>query len=195
MDELTRIIEVATAGVTLDYFNLKIDGGDPIYRERVYCYELYHQMRLIWPAHTEFYLNGEIDKAAHPILRTLGADRMKPDLLVHKPGYMTGNHAIIEVKSSKTSADGIRKDLETLTLFRGKVGYERAIYLIYGFEAAIVGERVMQIAGEFHELKEIELWLHQNPTEPATYKTTLKRTTASDVSECKFRMKPTTVPA
>ena len=58
-----------------------------------------------------FYLNGEIDKAAYPILRTMSADRAKPDLLVHKPGYIKGNHASIEVKSPAADADGIRKDL------------------------------------------------------------------------------------
>ena len=42
MKELTEIIEGATAGVGSGYFHLKIDGEDPIYRERVYCYELYH---------------------------------------------------------------------------------------------------------------------------------------------------------
>ena len=175
MKELTAIIEDATAGVSPAYFNLNIDGGDFIYRERVYCYELYHQMRLRWPAHTEFYLNGEVDKAAHPILRALGADRMKPDLLVHKPGCMAGNHAIIEVKSSEASIDGIRKDLETLSLFRGKVGYERAIYLIYGYHAAAVGERVKRIAGEFQELELIELWLHELPDEQAAHNNTLQR--------------------
>lgn len=71
MDELTRILKDATAGIGQGYFHLNVDGGNPIYRERVYCYELYHQMRLRWPADTEYCLNGEIDKAAHPILRTL----------------------------------------------------------------------------------------------------------------------------
>lgn len=165
----------ATAGVGPSYFHLNIDGGDPIYRERVYCYELYHQMRLFWPDHTEFYLNGEIDKAAHPILRNLGANYTKPDLLVHKPGYMEGNYAIIEVKSPKANVHGIQKDLKTLSLFKSKVYYKRAIYLIYGYEAADVVKKVVRIAEECQELEEIELWLHQNPGESATHNTTLRR--------------------
>ena len=172
MKELTRIITDATAGIGPGYFHLSIDGGDSIYRERVYCYELYHQMRLNWPDHTEFYLNGEVDKAAHPILRTLGADHAKPDLLVHRPGYMTGNHAIIEVKSSEADAEGIRKDLETLSLFKSKVGYQRSIYIIYGQKAAAVADRVIRIARELKGLEDIELWLHLAPGEPATHNTT-----------------------
>ena len=176
MRELTSIIEKATAGISPGYFHLNIDGGDPVYRERVYCYELYHQMRLYWPVHTDYYLNGEIDKAAHPILRTLGADYAKPDLLVHQPGYMKGNHAIIEVKSPVADAEGIRKDLKTLSIFKSRVGYQRAIYLVYGYEAAKVAERIIRLAGEVQDLEEIELWLHQNPGEPASHNQQIQRT-------------------
>lgn len=176
MKELTSIIEKATAGITINYFHLNIDGADPIYRERVYCYELYHQMRLCWPAHTDYFLNGEIDKAAHPILRTLGADYAKPDLLVHQPGYMNGNHAIIEVKSPAADAEGIRKDLKTLSMFKSKVGYRRAIYLIYGYEAADVVKRIIRFAGEVQDLENIELWLHQNPGERASCNQLIQRT-------------------
>ena len=118
MERLNRIFGRATKAIGPGYFQLNVDGGDPIYRERVYCYELYHQMRTRWPRDTEFYLNGEIDKAAHPILMHLGdAAKAKPDLLVHRPGYMTGNHAIIEVKHCNAGNDGIRSDLRKLSLF------------------------------------------------------------------------------
>ena len=134
MDELTDVLCAATAAVPPGYFHLQIDDGDPVYRERVYCYELYHQMRCIWPPQTAFYLNGEIDKAAHPILTRLGAAAMKPDLLVHRPGYMEGNHAVIEVKTCRTNNAGIRKDLETLSRFVRDVQYERALLLVFGSE-------------------------------------------------------------
>lgn len=181
MDELTDVIRSATAGIEGGYFHLNIDGGNPIYRERVYCYELYHQMRLRWPKGTDLYLNGEIDKAAHPILRKLGADHVKPDLLVHRPGYMRGNHAVIEVKSSEASPQGIKKDLENLALFRETVGYQRAIYLIYGYEASDAFERALRIAKEFERLPEIELWLHLAPSEAAVHNITLQRTAANGV--------------
>lgn len=175
MEELTEIIKNATAEVGRKYFYLDIDDGDPIYRERVYCYELYHQMRCRWPTNTPFYLNGEVDKAAHPILKGLGADNVKPDLLVHQPCYMEGNHAIIEVKSPKARADGICKDLLNLSLFKSKVGYQRAIYLIYGYEAANVAKRVIDIAERVQELElePIELWLHESHGKPAACHTTL----------------------
>ena len=176
MNELSEILQAATAGVEAMYFHLNIDGGDPVFRERVYCYELYHQMRKNWPVGCTFHLNGELDKRAHPILRELGADHAKPDLLVHTPGAMAGNYAIIEVKHS-TAAAGVRKDLETLDLFVRKVGYQRAIYLIYGWEANAAGvAKIEAIALEFPELVPIEVWLHSEVNQPATYNTTLQRT-------------------
>lgn len=174
MDELSQILSTATRSIENGYFHLNIDGGDPKYRERVYCYELYHQMRLLWPAGTPYYLNGEVDKASHPILSQLGADYAKPDLLVHQPGYMSGNHAVIEVKTATAPANGIKKDLETLSLFVNRVNYERAIYLFYGDEAdeALV-ERVINLAAATQHQASIELWLHQEVGRPATCATIL----------------------
>ncbi|MDP3455081.1 hypothetical protein [Methyloversatilis sp.] len=168
MKQLTDLLVDATARIECKYFQVELDGGDPIYRERVYCYELYHQLRCLWPTECDFSLNGELDKAAHPILRELGADYAKPDLLVHRPGYMSGNNTIIEVKSSRAPSAGIEKDLRTLALFRTKVGYERAVYLLFGFEAEAAAERVQRVAEQLGELPPIELWLHSAPGKAAT---------------------------
>lgn len=167
MHQLSDLLQAATMRVPHNYFQVELDGGDPVYRERVYCYELYHQLRCNWPADTPYYLNGELDKAAHPILRELGADYAKPDLLVHQPGYMAGNNTIIEVKSSNAQKVGIQKDLVTLSLFRTKVNYERAIYLLFGYDADNAAERVRGVAKELGGLPPIELWVHREPGEPA----------------------------
>ena len=167
MHQLTELLQHATANVPAQYFQVALDGGDPIYRERVYCYELYHQLRCQWPTNTPFYLNGELDKAAHPILRRLGADYAKPDFLIHQPGYMAENHTIIEVKSSNAQWNGIEKDLRTLSLFREKVNYQRAIYLLFGYEVKIAAERVHRVVAELDGLQPIELWLHAAPGKPA----------------------------
>ncbi len=168
MKQLTKILEAATAGITPGYFHVAIDGGDPVYRERVYAYELYHQMRSQWPPDTSYYLNGELDKSAHPILAGLGVRGLKPDLLVHQPGYMTGNHAAIELKKAETSASGIKKDLSTLALFRTNVRYERAIYLVYGYHAD--DGLLDRIRARYRQLQTpapIEVWFHRRPEEPA----------------------------
>ena len=115
MNELSGLLAAAAAGVAPEYFRLPIHGGDPVYRQRVYCYELYHQMRLRWPEASPYRLNGEIDKRAHPYFEDGAAP--KPDLLVHEPG--TGsNHTIFEVNSINGPANGTIKDLGTLCRFR-----------------------------------------------------------------------------
>ena len=168
MDQLTDVLQTATAAIPPDYFHLQIDGGDPVYRERVYCYELYHQMRSIWPHDTPFYLNGEIDKAAHPILAQFGADRVKPDLLVHRPGYMEGNHAVIEVKTCRTDKAGILKDLGTLNIFVRDVGYARAMFLVFGYEVdQELVDNISATARDFGDLPPIKLWFHAAPDRPA----------------------------
>jgi hypothetical protein len=168
MDDLNDILAAATRAIEPDYFRLRIDGGDPIYRERVYCYELYHQMRKRWPEGSPFFLNGEVDKRAHPILAQLGADGVTPDFLIHQPGNMEGNHAIIEVKSARAVAAGILKDLGILSLFRHRVRYARAIYLIYGDDVREgFLDRLQHIASDADELAPIEVWFHTRPLEPA----------------------------
>jgi len=175
MDELSEILARATASIEPGYFRLSIHGGDPIYRERVYCYELYHQMRKLWPMNCAFTLNGEVDKAAHPILTRLGADGFKPDLLIHQPGEMGGNHAVMEVKSARASRNGLAKDINTLATFLGAVGYKRGIYLIYGEEISERFVEHIKDAGAAVKLPApIEVWLHRAPGEPAKHSLSLE---------------------
>lgn len=169
MQELSALLKSATQRLPEQYFQVNIDGGNPIYRERVYCYELYHQLRCLWPIATDYYLNGELDKAAHPILADLGAAGIKPDLLVHKPGYMSGNHAMIEVKPCRAQSYGITKDLNNLALFKNNVGYERAIYLVFGYEVEAMLVQVRKIAQKIGDRPSIELWSHRAPGQSAIY--------------------------
>ncbi|WP_072395606.1 hypothetical protein [Hyphomicrobium sp. CS1GBMeth3] len=175
MHRLTRILTRATRDIAPEYFRLNIDGGDPVYRERVYCYELYHRMRIRWPHDTDYRLNGEIDKAAHPILMQLGAAHAKPDFLVHRPGHMAGNHAIIEVKTFRAGNAEIRSDLEKLALFLNVVGYQRAIYLVFGEGADLqVLNRIANVANQIPNLPPVEVWLHQEAGTAARCAATLQ---------------------
>ncbi len=174
MRELDDLLFAATGAVEADYFLLPIHGGPAIYRERVYCYELYHQLRLLWPANSRYSLGGEVDKRSHPVLMKLGADRSIPDLLVHAPGNMKGNFAIIEVKPARgLRARDIWKDIRTLSRFRVEVGYQRALYLIFGSKANDQLDRVTDEAAQDCRCP-IELWTHVNPGSGATRQRTLK---------------------
>ena len=172
MDEFIDIFLFATREIPNDYFQLPVAGEeDPIYRERVYCYELYHQLRSLWPPDTDYSLSGEIDKNGHKLIRGDGLDKKKPDFLIHEPGVMEHNYLIIEVKPSNTDKNGIKKDLKTLTAFRSKGGYSRAIFLIYGGPNTNI-EKIKatskDISAEINNnhivnLNLIELWHHPKP--------------------------------
>jgi hypothetical protein len=163
MNELSELLSNATRAVEMSYFALPIAGGLPAHRERVYCYELYHQLRSIWPG-GRYSLNGEVDKRGHPHLRARAGLRSAiPDFLVHVPGEMGGNYAIIEVKPFSAAPAGIKKDLRTLTTFVDHWGYRKAILLIYGGDAGECFARIQRIADDLDDIVPVELWHHAYP--------------------------------
>lgn len=122
----------ATANIEEHYFQLPVaEREDPVYRERVYCYELYHRIREQMPEGFSYKLDGELDKTGHPLIQnTVGG--VKPDFLVHERGVMNNNLVALEVKPITATRDGVKKDIETLCGFLEKAQYFRAIYLVYG---------------------------------------------------------------
>ncbi|EKE83332.1 hypothetical protein [Idiomarina xiamenensis] len=159
MDQFDETLRKATANLKENYFQLPIAGSEKVtYRERVYCYELYHQMRVHWPKESMYSLCGEIDKGGHPLVRGNGLDNLKPDFLVHVPGTMDENYLVMEVKPGNCSSKGIAKDIETLNAFVQHANYQRAILLIYGTTLDNLSKRVQ------NELQrangEVEIWTH-----------------------------------
>lgn len=125
------MIDVATPRIATEYFQLPVAGTDAVYRERVYCYELYHQLRSIWDQFP-FSIGGEIDKSGHPHFRGGPYAGAEPDLLVHVPGNMEDNLAVVEVKSANVGLGGVREDLRKLNWFCANARYFRGIFLVYG---------------------------------------------------------------
>lgn len=167
--DIKSLLKEATSKISSDYFQLALAGSKmEIYRERLYCYELYHQLRNIWPAGSEYQLGGEIDKQGHEIIDS----NVKPDFLVHVPGSMDKNHTIIEVKPICADPGGIKKDLETLTEFRRNVAYGKAIYLIYGDDGTsrittAIQRHSAQTANNKIDLSLIEIWWHKEVSKAA----------------------------
>lgn len=168
MRELTGILRQGTAAIGQAFFLLPIRGGDPVYRERIYSYELYHQMRRQWPTNSAYCLNGEVDKSRHPDFSNI---KKVPDLLVHQAGSDRYNHAVIEIKSAKSIVSrNVEKDLRTLSLFKQHtpLHYDRAIYLIYGDnEGADTLAKLQRWADKIPCLASIEVWLHRAVGAPA----------------------------
>ena len=130
-EQLLAMIDVAVARIEQAYFQLPVADADAVYRERVYCYELYHQLRSTWERFP-FSLGGEIDKSGNPHFREGPYAGAQPDLLVHVPGNMDENLAVIEVKSANVGLGGIRDDLRKLNWFCGNARYFRGVFLMYG---------------------------------------------------------------
>jgi hypothetical protein len=166
VNEFTDVFVHATAAIGPEYFLLPIHGGESRYRERVYCYELYHQARLRWPPGTRYFLNGEIDKRSHPYFAG-EADAPKPDFVVHVPG--TGdNYAVMEVKTRMAVAADIRVDIGKLTRFRTEFGYRRAVYLIYGETPDEAAARVQKADVTDAQIELVEIWGHPEVGRPAS---------------------------
>ncbi len=172
----------ATAAIEADYMQLPVAGREgPQYRERVYCYELYHQLRPLLEARLPTYsLGGEVDKTGNPLIRGAGLDRVKPDLLVHVPRQMDRNLAVVEVKPVGVTRyhhwrRQVEKDIEHLLAFRRNADYRHAVYLVYGdndiafakirMVAAGMGERLV---GRERLSNLVRLLLHPVPGERAS---------------------------
>jgi len=127
--EIIETIKKAASRVTENYLNLTTTyEPSGIVRERVFCYELYHQLRLTLGNSHKLTLNGEIDKRGHPDFKV--EDRKNPDFVFHIPGQHEGNTIIFEVKGN-LDTDGIIKDFETITTFVSSYQYQAGIFLLY----------------------------------------------------------------
>ncbi|WP_461412849.1 hypothetical protein [Gemmatimonas sp.] len=132
-------LRCAAAGIDAPYFQLPVAGQEnPEYRERVYAYELYHQLRQVWPEKLAHYsLGGEVDKAGHPLIRGNNLDNAKPDLIVHVPSGMDSNLAVVEIKPAPRAREGAAQDLRKLAAFCDpSVGkYAGGFFLVYGLSS------------------------------------------------------------
>jgi hypothetical protein len=135
-DTFRALLSGAAARIEEPYFPLpvatrKTDKRLLQYRERVYAYELYHQLRCHWPI-WRYSLAGEVDKRGHPLVRGPQLDRAKPDLLVHVPGQMNENLAVVEIKVASAATRELAKDVDKLRAFRTDARYGLGILLVFG---------------------------------------------------------------
>ena len=151
--------------INTHYTQLSVVGSDkPIYRERVYCYELYHQLRCILGDAFPYKLDGELDKRSHLCY----PDGEKPDFVIHVPGKMEQNLVVIEVKpvTVKDKIKELRKDFDKLKMFISNDNYYRAIMLIYG---NVNGDLPQNIKKEIESVRDehiLVLWHYELNKEP-----------------------------
>ena len=162
---IIKALKTATARISQKYFLLMIaDMEHPIKRERAYCYELYHQLRLVLND-SEMVLTGEPDKKGHPSYS--GSEKKpNPDLIFHKPGSNRHNSSVVEVECTPTLAH-LKKDLLTLSQMREK-GYQELILLLFAVKNVPWQQLASAAMATGVNLSDINVLLHKTPDQEAT---------------------------
>ncbi len=155
MDILEKL-SLATSRIAKYYFALPVAGlKKPLLRERVYCYELYHQLRSILPTKTQRVLTAETDKRGNPSFTN---QHPIPDFIFHQPGFHASNSVAIEVEC-RVNRTHLRKDFRTFRSLKDK-GYRQFILLLFGVKD-IRWDVLSQVAQEVDiKLDEVSVMLH-----------------------------------
>jgi hypothetical protein len=142
------LVKLALSQMDASYYRLLTTYNQAgIVRERIFCYELYHQIRsCMRPDHDILSLHGEIDKGGHADFAV--DDQFNPDFVFHVPGTHEFNTLVIEVKGN-LHKKGILKDFTTLLTFTSKYQYKAGIFILFGHS---FGE-LIDAAGE-----DLRLW-------------------------------------
>jgi len=104
-------------------------------QERVLCYELYHQLRLLEMREVIDFrparLQGELNKQAQHLFHE---KEPIPDFLVHEPGTDNHNLGVVEVKRASANNEDLQYDLWKLARFanHSELRYHEVILLISG---------------------------------------------------------------
>lgn len=138
--------------------------------ERVFCYELYHQIRVLIDAYYEarpeektvdqdhqFYLQAELKKDQIGDLRELFAGveaqlekEYIPDFLLHGTGHFDRQELIVEVKSNpRLPAGDFQYDILKLQEFITKYGYRYGLFLTANTDP----QRIMEMLSSVQSLE------------------------------------------
>lgn len=130
---LYKIFLQAASNVPEIYFDVPIAGtSNTIYREQVYCYELYHQIRLLLTDSAIIKLFGEIDKGGHPLIASTKFKRYKPDFIFHRPNKMNQNLIAVETKTVDARKSSVISSAEQFVNFVKDGAYKLGIFYVYG---------------------------------------------------------------
>ncbi len=179
---VTDWLVCASSLIGEEYIQLPVADGDPHFRERVYCYELYHRWRCHWGQGFRFSLCGELNKRGYPLICGTNLVRTMPDFLVHVPGEIgeMTNLLVMEVKSARGEMKKIVEDLEKLTAYRRNLvdqkkgqpaNYHAAYLWVYGISdrswPEIRDQVLTRIDRSKVELPLIRCFVHEKAQVPA----------------------------
>ncbi len=170
-DYKTFLDVLSSAGKKIRYHFFRIQTASEegfVFRERVYCYELYHRLREMLPLEFNYELDGELDKKGQKLFHKL---KMKyiPDFLVHKPGDMDHNLTVIEVKQIRRyniKKKEISSDIAKLSRFIEEASYFRGIMLLYSDDLNEFPQKLKNFIKDQIENSngQIQVLFHPGPT-------------------------------
>ncbi len=161
--DIEGLLKCATKGIAAEWFSITNSDERNKFKERVYCYELYHQLRLL-DCGNELLWQCEVDKSRRPEFK-----REKPDFILHVPNSEV-NHLVMEVKTSESDSRGWKKDVETLIRFLDDHRYKKAYFLIFGGRNPSLRLQNLGSVNSSRQtsVSKIEVWWHKNSEEEAT---------------------------
>lgn len=163
-------LKQATAAIGSSYFLLPITGRDrPIKRERVYCYELFHQLRIAL-GDSKLTLTGEPDKRGRPDFPPIN-----PDFILHTPGTHKDNSAVVEVEC-RVGLKHLVKDLRNLKTMRDR-GYGTLVLLLFATQRVPWSKLEQASAQADIGIGEITVLLHRSAGQAATRELPAAKTT------------------
>lgn len=143
-NDILKMIKDAMKEVDRCYYSISCAKmASPKLRERTYCYELYHQMRILQDKNKDntnfdiMTIHGEIDK------RGGGAvpQKFNPDFVFHVPGKMYKNLVVVEVKVN-WDKEKVKKDFTTLCTMIYLYGYQTGVFVLVGKNQSYVNRYI-----------------------------------------------------
>lgn len=170
-DIFLNVLLTATSQLQEKYFRLPVAYEQQfVFRERAYCYELYHLIRQQLPNDFPYILSGEVNKAGHPRIAPI-CGSIIPDFLVHNPGHMGANDnlIIVEVKTVQGAdynqeGKDLLKDMGTINcMTQIENGYFKGIILVFGSGHDNKKTEIVRTYRENCNTDKVLLILHDNP--------------------------------
>lgn len=164
-DRYIRLVYDAVKLVEYRYILInRYDEITPVKRERVFCYELYHQMRCLQNRRElgKWIINGEIDKRGQQSF-----NNENPDFIFHSQGN-NKNYIVIEVKTNTKNHDG--DFVKIKKMMSNSINYKYGIFILIGWDMKWFKNYRESIIDDFQSENIFVICRKDNNTEIATLK-------------------------
>jgi hypothetical protein len=133
--ECVKTLQKAILAVAPSYFRVEMPDGNSQYGERIFAYELYHQMRIHFPSeHGK--LHGEYRKGLRHVPELEDHRTYIPDLILHQSGTIDSNLLAIEIKTSaKLNIADLLDDIKKLEYYTNprKLNFKMGVMIVTNF--------------------------------------------------------------